>query len=172
MGHAEQATHSADARVAATRRLQILLVVFATSQLLELVLVNTQLWLHGSARFPTIVLSNVLSGECCSYGSGPILMGLACAHLFLRSDRFPAKDWWCTWTLVMVPYVWLKWIGVQLDVVAPLIARDEGRSLRGGAAMGHVLLGFFILGPAQILSWLVLRCFRPSAEARDTDRGA
>lgn len=145
------------------QQLPVLLLVLGTSEVLELVLVNVQLWLHGSTSFPVFAEH---------WLAAPLLLGIACAHLIRRSDRFPHTDWWLAWLLVMGPYVVLKWSGVWCDETVYRLAQERGEAIGGGAAMGHVLLGFFLFGPAQILSWLVLRCMRPRAAARDQGRGA
>lgn len=126
-------------------------VLVGLSALLDPVLLNLQLCNHGSARFP------MLDFAVLPFVGGAACMLLACAYLLHRSDRFPSADWWFAFAVVMVPYVWLKWIGVYHDQTIYWIAKDEGRHLGGGAAMGHVPLGFYMLGPAAVVSWIALR---------------
>ena len=45
-------------------------------------------------------------------------------------------------------------MGVYFDSTNYLIATAEGRRIGGGAAFGHVLLMFYILGAAQLVSWI------------------
>jgi hypothetical protein len=132
-------------------RLSAALVLVGLSALLDPLLLNLQLWDYGSARFPTPYFAGL------PFVGSAVCMLLACAHLLYRCDRFPSGDWWFAFAVVMVPYVWLKWIGVYHDLTVYLIARDEGRHIGGGAAMGHVWLGFYVFGPAALVSWIALQ---------------
>lgn len=53
-----------------------------------------------------------------------------------------------------IPYLYFKYLSVYFDTTNYLIADSEGLHIGGGAAFGHIFLGFYIMGAAQLVSWI------------------
>ena len=74
--------------------------------------------------------------------------------LFVVRDLW-TLEWWISLFATMIPFVIAKAWGVYWDYTVYLIAKSQGRTIGGGAAFGHLFLGFFLLGPAQVWSAIV-----------------
>lgn len=106
---------------------------------------NIQLLTYKAALFPTFKSMSLIDS---------IFLLIASAYLIDKVDTFSKKEWWAGFAVMMIPYFALKWMGVYYDHTNYMIANSEGRSIGGGAAMGHLWLIFYLLGPSQLVSYL------------------
>jgi hypothetical protein len=123
-----------------------LIVVLTFGVLQEPVLQNLQLFLYLPSQFPSMKLGNFIFNIALSC--------IAAAHLFFEASNFKTKAWWLSFICMAIPYLYLKYVGIYFDHTNYLIADAEGRRIGGGAAFGHLFLGFYVLGAAQLISWL------------------
>lgn len=106
---------------------------------------NVQLLIYKASLFPKFETVSALDA---------MFLIIASLHLIIAAESLKKADWWIGFTAMIVPYLILKWIGVYFDHTNYIIAEAEGRTIGGGAAMGHLLLLFYIFGPAQMVSFL------------------
>lgn len=113
----------------------------------DLALYNWQLWREVPSLFPVlefkdmgVVTANVVLILCAS------------AYLITKREEIRPHEWWIGFLAMQIPYIYLKYLGIYLDKTQYLIAAAEGRQICCGAAMGHLLLGFYCMGPAAGLS--------------------
>lgn len=103
---------------------------------------NAQLLLRKPSLFPILEAPSLFDAALFLVASFPLI---------LRRNDIGKPEWWGGFLTMALPYFALKWIGVYYDQTNYLIANYEGRTLGGGAAMAHMPLILYILGPAQLI---------------------
>ena len=126
----------------------VVLALAAWGLIQGVALLNWQLQSKAPGLFPVLKFNDVASMV------GDVLLILvAGAYLISKSDQIRSLEWWVGFVAMQIPYMYLKGVGVYYDQTQYLIAAAEGRHIGGGAAMGHLLLVFYSMGPAAGLSW-------------------
>ena len=112
----------------------------------EPIIQNLQLLIYLPDQFPSLKMGHWIFGI--------VLSCIASIFLLFEARSFKSKTWWISFICMAIPYLYLKYLGVYFDSTNYKIATAEGRRIGGGAAFGHILLMFYILGAAQLVSWL------------------
>lgn len=124
--------------------LKVLTATILTSFFLEISIPNIQLLILKPQLFPVFEIQK-----------GWPLLPVAMIYLLIRSRDFSTIAWKASAFVVLTLYICLSWIGINADNTEYLIAHAEGRTIGGGAAMGHLFLIVYLAGPAQIISALI-----------------
>lgn len=122
------------------------LTVLLFGILQEPIIQNLQLLIYLPDQFPSLKIGHWIFGV--------VLSCLASIFLLFEARNFKTKAWWFSFVCMVFPYLYLKYLGVYFDSTNYLIATAEGRRIGGGAAFGHLFLMFYVLGSAQLVSWL------------------
>jgi hypothetical protein len=112
----------------------------------EPIIQNLQLLIYLPNQFPSLKMGHWIFGIAASF--------IASIFLLFQARSFKTKAWWFSFICMAIPYLYLKYLGVYFDSTNYMIATAEGRRIGGGAAFGHILLMFYILGAAQLVSWI------------------
>ena len=124
----------------------------------EFVIKNLQLLIFLPNQFPFFELGHWIIDL--------VLSCIASTFLLLKARNFKTKAWWFSFLCMAIPFLYLKYLGVYYDNTNYLIASAQGRHIGGGAAFGHLFLMFYILGSAQLLSWIGF-CVSDSTERKN-----
>lgn len=123
----------------------ILLIVIGVVQ--DPFLINLELLWQAPGLLPFADFHLAWESTVCTF--------VAAGFLLCKAKQVCTVEWRISFLVMMLPYLFLKAIGVYWDTTCYIIAAAEGRHIGGGAAFGHLFLGVYILGPAQLLSAIV-----------------
>lgn len=126
----------------------IILALASWGIIQSLALLNWQLWRDAPNLFPVLK-----PYDSASVVGDVILIVVASAYLISRANKISSREWWIGFVSMQIPYIYLKSAGIYYDQTQYLIAAAEGRKVCCGAAMGHLMLILYSLGPAAGLSW-------------------
>lgn len=144
-------------------RLPVIVILAVFGLIQGPLLVNMQLLWKAPRLFPVFDFDGTLFDVLFTF--------LAGIFLLVKANHVKSLEWWGGFLTMIIPYVLLKSLGVYFDQTQYLIAAAEGRHIGGGAAMGHVLFIFYLMGPAVLLSmagFYSVRRFRKGAQTQLT----
>ena len=95
---------------------------------------------------------------------------IAALFLLIKSKQVKSLEWWGGFWVMAIPFIYLKSLGIYYDHTVYLIAASEGRHIGGGAAMAHVPVMLYCLGPSAILSKIGVSSVRWYQKKRKPDR--
>lgn len=153
----EQGTFAAKLR----HRLTGIVILTAFGLIQGPLLVNLQLCWKAPQMFPVFAFDSILFDVLFTFIAGIFLL--------IKANQVKSLEWWSGFLAMAIPYIFLKSLWVYWDQTQYLIAAAEGRHIGGGAAMGHVFLIFYLMGPAAIFSivgFYSVRKFRRGAQTQ------
>jgi hypothetical protein len=119
----------------------------------EPIIRNLQLLIYLPNQFPSFEVGYWIIDVFLSF--------IASIFLLYEAKSFKTKAWWFSFVCMVLPYIYLTYIGVYFDSTDYLIATDKGlkRIIRDDESVVYMLLTAYVFGSAQLISWLTYYIF-------------